>query len=106
MIITADHGNAEKMVDENGGPHTAHTTERAPLILVDAARKGKRLRPGILADIAPTMLEILGIPQPPEMTGKSLIEKWKPAACPKGGPILAFSMNAEPGRKGQPILIS
>jgi 2,3-bisphosphoglycerate-independent phosphoglycerate mutase len=75
LIITADHGNAETMVDENGGPHTAHTTDRSPVILVDDARKEARLRPGILADIAPTILEILGLPKPPEMTGTSLIEK-------------------------------
>ena len=62
------------MVDEHGGPHTAHTTDRSPLLLVDTARRGKKLRSGILADIAPTMLEILGIPQPSEMTGRSLIE--------------------------------
>ncbi|AAR36598.1 2,3-bisphosphoglycerate-independent phosphoglycerate mutase [Geobacter sulfurreducens] len=73
LIITADHGNAEMMVDETGGPHTAHTNERVPLILVDDSRKGARLRPGTLADIAPTMLGLLGIPQPPEMTGKSLL---------------------------------
>ena len=76
VIITADHGNAETMVDENGGPHTAHTTDRVPLLLVDDARKGAKLRTGgILADIAPTMLNILGLPQPAEMTGRSLIEK-------------------------------
>jgi 2,3-bisphosphoglycerate-independent phosphoglycerate mutase len=75
VFITADHGNAETMVDDNGGPHTAHTTDRVPLILVDDSRKGTRLRPGILADIAPTILELLGIPQPKEMTGTSLIEK-------------------------------
>jgi 2,3-bisphosphoglycerate-independent phosphoglycerate mutase len=63
------------MVDENGGPHTAHTTDRVPLILVDNARKEAKLRPGTLADIAPTILEIFGIPQPVEMTGKSLIER-------------------------------
>jgi 2,3-bisphosphoglycerate-independent phosphoglycerate mutase len=74
-IITADHGNAEVMADEHGGPYTAHTTDRVPLILVDYARKGVTLRPGILADIAPTILEILGITQPVEMTGRSLIEK-------------------------------
>jgi 2,3-bisphosphoglycerate-independent phosphoglycerate mutase len=74
-IITADHGNAEVMADEHGGPHTAHTTDRVPLILVDDMRKDARLRAGILADIAPTILEILGLPQPPEMTGRSLIEK-------------------------------
>jgi 2,3-bisphosphoglycerate-independent phosphoglycerate mutase len=74
VLITADHGNAEVMVDEQGRPHTAHTTDRVPLILVDDRRKGARLRPGILADIAPTILDILGLPKPPEMTGKSLIE--------------------------------
>jgi 2,3-bisphosphoglycerate-independent phosphoglycerate mutase len=74
-IITADHGNAEVMADEQGGPHTAHTTDRAPLLLVDDLRKGVRLRPGILADIAPTILQILGLPQPKEMTGTSLIER-------------------------------
>ena len=73
-IITADHGNAEVMADENGGPHTAHTTDRVPLILVDDSRRDVRLRPGILADIAPTMLAILGIEKPAEMTGVSLIE--------------------------------
>ncbi len=75
VIITADHGNAEMMTDETGGPHTAHTNGPVPLILVDDNRKGAKLRAGTLADIAPTMLEILGISQPAEMTGKSLIVK-------------------------------
>ncbi|GFO67240.1 2,3-bisphosphoglycerate-independent phosphoglycerate mutase [Geomonas limicola] len=75
-IITADHGNAEMMVDDTtGGPHTAHTCDMAPLVLVDESRKSVKLRKGVLADLAPTMLEMLGIPQPPEMTGKSLIVK-------------------------------
>jgi len=74
VLITADHGNAECMVDETtGGPHTAHTCDMAPFVLVDDARKGAKLRKGVLADLAPTMLAMLGIPQPPEMTGKSLI---------------------------------
>jgi 2,3-bisphosphoglycerate-independent phosphoglycerate mutase len=73
VLITADHGNAEVMVDETGGPHTAHTTDRVPLILVDYGRKGGKLRSGVLADIAPTILQLLGIPQPKEMTGKSLL---------------------------------
>ena len=73
-LITADHGNAEVMVDETGGPHTAHTCNLVPFILVDDSRKGVALRSdGILADLAPTMLQILGIPQPGEMTGTSLI---------------------------------
>jgi 2,3-bisphosphoglycerate-independent phosphoglycerate mutase len=74
VLITADHGNAEKMVDEDGGPHTAHTTDLVPFILVDDRRRKVRLRRGILADISPTILEILGVPKPPEMTGNSLIE--------------------------------
>ena len=74
ILITADHGNAETMVDDNGAPQTAHTCNPVPFILVDDSRKGAKLRTGgILADLAPTMLQILGIPQPEEMTGKSLI---------------------------------
>ena len=74
-LITADHGNAEIMADEQGGPHTAHTCDMAPVVLVDDSRKGVKLRKGVLADLAPTMLELLGLPQPPEMTGKSLLVK-------------------------------
>lgn len=74
VLITADHGNAEIMVDETGGPHTAHTCGAVPFILVDDARRDARLRAdGILADIAPTMLALLGLPQPPEMSGRSLL---------------------------------
>ncbi|HEY5513221.1 MAG TPA: 2,3-bisphosphoglycerate-independent phosphoglycerate mutase [Geomonas sp.] len=73
VLVTADHGNAEVMLDETGGPHTAHTCDLAPFVLVDDSRKGAQLRKGVLADLAPTMLAMLGIPQPPEMTGKSLI---------------------------------
>lgn len=72
-IITSDHGNAEMMRDENGEPHTAHTCDKCPLIVVKDSLKGVSLRPGILADIAPTILALLGLPQPPEMTGKSLL---------------------------------
>ena len=71
-IITADHGNAEEMADEDGTPHTAHTTNPVPLILVtDPAVAG--VRDGKLADIAPTMLAMLGLPKPPEMTGESIV---------------------------------
>lgn len=74
VIITSDHGNAEQMVDyETHAPHTAHTSNRVPFILVDDERKNAKLREGILADIAPTMLELLGLPVPKEMEGKSLI---------------------------------
>ncbi len=72
-LITADHGNAEQMLDyENGGAYTAHTTNRVPLVGVGLG-EGVRLKDGILADLAPTLLDILGLPKPPEMTGQSLI---------------------------------
>ncbi len=73
VFITADHGNAETMADENGNPHTAHTLNPVPFIMVDARRRNQRLREGVLGDIAPTLLEVMGIAQPPEMTGKSMI---------------------------------
>jgi len=73
MIVTADHGNCEMMVDpETGGPHTAHTLNPVPVILVGGP-PGARLRDGRLADLAPTLLQLIGLPQPPEMTGESLI---------------------------------
>ena len=71
VIITADHGNADCMVDEDGGPFTAHTTNKVPFIVIG---KDVNLHEGRLADIAPTMLQILGIEQPAEMTGTSLID--------------------------------
>lgn len=74
LLITADHGNAEQMADENGEPFTAHTTNPVWLILVDDGRSGVKLNDGgRLCDIAPTMLSMLGIPQPVEMSGKSLL---------------------------------
>jgi 2,3-bisphosphoglycerate-independent phosphoglycerate mutase len=74
VLITADHGNAEQMQDEGGEPFTAHTTNPVWLVLVDDSRKGAKLREGgRLADIAPTMLKMLGIAQPREMTGESLL---------------------------------
>jgi len=75
VLITADHGNAESMVDETGSPYTAHTCNPVPFVLVDNSRRNVRLKSGILADIAPTVLELLGIPQPVEMTGSSLLAK-------------------------------
>jgi 2,3-bisphosphoglycerate-independent phosphoglycerate mutase len=77
MLVTADHGNAEQMIDpETGGPHTAHTLNPVPVILAGGRFRGARLREGgILPDIAPTLLEVLGIPQPPEMTGRSLLDR-------------------------------
>ena len=74
-LITADHGNAEQMLGEDGEPFTAHTTNPVWLVLVDDSRKEAKLREGgRLADIAPTMLEILGLQKPKEMTGESLLK--------------------------------
>ena len=74
MIVTADHGNCEQELDEQGKPHTAHTLNLVPFILAGAAFKNRKLRElGRLSDIAPTMLEILNIPKPSEMTGKSML---------------------------------
>jgi 2,3-bisphosphoglycerate-independent phosphoglycerate mutase len=75
LIITADHGNCEQMLDpETGDPHTAHTLFPVPIVLIDDQRKGVKLRDkGRICDVAPTMLELLGLPQPEAMTGKSLL---------------------------------
>ena len=74
VLITADHGNAEQMADENGAPFTAHTTNPVWLVLVDDSRKEVTLREGgRLADVAPTMLKMLGLAQPLEMSGESLL---------------------------------
>ena len=71
-LITADHGNAEQMIDyETGDPLTAHTTNDVPLIGIGIGDVG--LKEGNLSDLAPTMLELMGLPKPPEMTGESLI---------------------------------
>lgn len=78
LIVTADHGNAEQMIDpETDGYHTAHTPSPVPLILVSDEHRGEILTEGSLRDIAPTMLELLNIQIPAEMTGKSLIQKTK-----------------------------
>lgn len=74
-FVTADHGNADKMLAEDGSPHTAHTTAPVPFALVDFSGRGLRLsgEEGALCDIAPTMLAAMGVDVPPEMTGKSLL---------------------------------
>jgi 2,3-bisphosphoglycerate-independent phosphoglycerate mutase len=73
MIVTADHGNCEVMIDPvSGGPHTAHTTNPVPVALVGGPA-GVSLRSGRLADLAPTLLDLMGLDLPPEMTGRSLI---------------------------------
>jgi 2,3-bisphosphoglycerate-independent phosphoglycerate mutase len=72
-LITADHGNAEHMRSDDGiSLFTAHTTNRVPVIIVGA---DVQVRDGRLADVAPTMLDLMGIAKPPEMTGESLITK-------------------------------
>ena len=74
VIITGDHGNAEQMIDyETGQVHTAHTSNPVPLILIDEKLKSCQLNSGKAIDVAPTILKLLDIPQPPEMTGRSLI---------------------------------
>ena len=73
MIVTADHGNCETMIDpDTGGPHTAHTINPVPVALVGGP-EGAQLRDGRLGDLAPTLLDLMGLDLPPEMTGKSLI---------------------------------
>ena len=72
LMVTADHGNCELMKDpETGGPHTAHTTNPVPVVLVDG--HARAIQDGILADVAPTLLDLMGLPQPREMTGHTLI---------------------------------
>ena len=72
VIITADHGNADKMMEDDGSPFTAHTTNPVPAIIIGSDAKKVR-EGGVLADLAPTMLQLMGIPQPKEMTGRTLI---------------------------------
>ena len=74
-LVTADHGNADKMIADDGTPHTAHTTALVPLVLVDYAGTGRELdgRRGALCDIAPTLLALMGLDAPQAMTGKSLL---------------------------------
>ena len=71
ILLTADHGNADKMAEETGEIFTAHTTNPVPLLLIN--EYGSLKDGGVLADLAPTMLDLMGLPQPEEMTGKSLL---------------------------------
>jgi len=74
MIITADHGNAEQMVDpESGGPHTQHTTGPVPIILAGTSVANRKVVDGRLCDIAPTILALMGIDKPRAMTGEVLV---------------------------------
>jgi 2,3-bisphosphoglycerate-independent phosphoglycerate mutase len=73
LLITADHGNAEQMIDPaTGGPHTAHTTSPVPFVVVDGNREHSLRIGGALCDVAPTILSMLGVEQPAEMTGENL----------------------------------
>jgi 2,3-bisphosphoglycerate-independent phosphoglycerate mutase len=72
-LVTADHGNCERMITEDGKPHTAHTTNLVHFIYVGEDHAKYKLQDGILADVAPTILKLLGLQQPEEMTGKSLV---------------------------------
>jgi 2,3-bisphosphoglycerate-independent phosphoglycerate mutase len=85
MLITADHGNAEMMEDpETHQPHTAHTLNRVPVVLVNGPSDVRRLRDGRLADVAPTILALMQLPQPKEMTGRTLLQQ--AATSAKTGP--------------------
>ena len=75
VLLTADHGNADQMMDyENNQPFTKHTTNPVPFILINGPEGWTLREGGRLCDIAPTLLELLGLPQPEEMTGESLLE--------------------------------
>ncbi len=84
MLITADHGNAEQLFDvESGQPHTAHTTNPVPLVYV--GRPADIASTGALEDIAPTMLHLMDLPIPPEMTGRPLVEPKPERATARAG---------------------
>jgi 2,3-bisphosphoglycerate-independent phosphoglycerate mutase len=83
VILTSDHGNAEQMLDPNtNGPYTAHTVANpVPLVLIDPQRKHLSLEQGALCDVAPTVLALMGLKAPPEMTGKCLFKEKGEAVC-------------------------
>ena len=73
LLVTADHGNAEMLIDpETGGPHTAHTTNPVPFVAIDWEQEQRLRSGGALCDVAPTILSMLGIEQPPQMSGVNL----------------------------------
>lgn len=97
LIITADHGNAELMIDENGVKVTSHTTNLVPIVLVSEKNANKVLKDGKLADIAPTILQLLDIEKPLEMTGESLLQESAKNfyVCPSTDPIAPKGQNFE-----------
>jgi 2,3-bisphosphoglycerate-independent phosphoglycerate mutase len=75
LMVTADHGNCERMLSPDGKqPHTAHTLNVVPILMINAPDRVTGLRHGRLADVAPTVLDLMGLAQPEEMTGRTLIE--------------------------------
>ena len=100
VVITADHGNIEQLIDyDTGMPHTAHTTNLVPLILVDEERKNRRLTQGAGSDVAPTVLKLLELPQPKEMTGRSLIVDLNPRTPSTDLIACAFSKASPSGAR-------
>lgn len=75
VLLTADHGNAEEMIGPDGGPQTSHSTNPVPLVYIESGSKNAELNPGVLGDIAPTILDLMNVKQPAEMTGSSLLKK-------------------------------
>jgi 2,3-bisphosphoglycerate-independent phosphoglycerate mutase len=73
LCITADHGNADEMRDLEGNPHTAHSLNPVPIVLVGESVRGRHLHDGVLADVAPTLLELVGVQPDEGMTGRSLL---------------------------------
>jgi 2,3-bisphosphoglycerate-independent phosphoglycerate mutase len=71
FVIIADHGNADKALNPDGSPNTAHSTNPVPVVLLNSSAQG--LRSGILADVAPTILDLMNVEKPAEMTGSSLL---------------------------------
>ena len=78
LVVTADHGNADEMLDAHGAPVTAHSLNPVPIVAVGRAVTGRRLHDGVLADVAPTILELAGLEPWSGMTGKSLLEPCPP----------------------------
>ncbi len=75
LFVTADHGNADDMIDDEGRPVTKHSLNPVPLLGMGRALEGRTLRDGVLADVAPTILELAGLPRWEGMTGRSLLDR-------------------------------
>jgi 2,3-bisphosphoglycerate-independent phosphoglycerate mutase len=76
LFVTSDHGNAEEMLNEEGTPKTSHTLNKVPFVMANAPEGWSLVKDGgVLGDVAPTVLEVMGLPQPADMTGRSLLKK-------------------------------